>query len=245
MIDEIGGPTTFNHYPWGWTWAGNTPFRRWKRETYRGGATDPFLVPLAERHREPWGGALTVRAHHRHGAHRARAAGDRPAGSDQGGPRSRPMHGVSFAYSFDEAGRADPSSDAVLRDVRAPGDRPRRLARGLPLARAHLSWRPAKPFGTPITCRDAERSRRQPLGALPRLGGSLGERQPRRHPRGRAHRDDRHVVRRGGKARRAPARRQCLGAPDGRASPDRRNSHELHLPARNANGAVRFGRHDS
>ena len=28
----------FNHYPWGWTWAGNTPFRRWKRETYRGGA---------------------------------------------------------------------------------------------------------------------------------------------------------------------------------------------------------------
>src|SRR5947209_9847984 len=43
-IDEIGGPTTFNHYPWGWTWAGNTPFRRWKRETYRGGSTDPFIV---------------------------------------------------------------------------------------------------------------------------------------------------------------------------------------------------------
>ena len=40
-------PTTFNHYPWGWTWAGNTPFRRWKRETYRGGACDPFLVLLA------------------------------------------------------------------------------------------------------------------------------------------------------------------------------------------------------
>jgi arylsulfatase A-like enzyme len=44
-IDELGGPTTFNHYPWGRTWAGNTPFRRWKRETYRGGASDPFLVP--------------------------------------------------------------------------------------------------------------------------------------------------------------------------------------------------------
>jgi arylsulfatase len=43
-IDELGGPTTFNHYPWGWTWAGNTPFRRWKRETYRGGVSDPFLV---------------------------------------------------------------------------------------------------------------------------------------------------------------------------------------------------------
>jgi arylsulfatase A-like enzyme len=44
MIDELGGPSTFNHYPWGWTFAGNTPFRRWKRETYRGGISDPFIV---------------------------------------------------------------------------------------------------------------------------------------------------------------------------------------------------------
>jgi arylsulfatase len=44
MIDELGGPTTFNHYAWGWTFAGNTPFRRWKRETYRGGISDPFIV---------------------------------------------------------------------------------------------------------------------------------------------------------------------------------------------------------
>ena len=43
-IDELGDPTTFNHYPWGWTFAGNTPFRRWKRETYRGGISDPFIV---------------------------------------------------------------------------------------------------------------------------------------------------------------------------------------------------------
>ena len=43
-IDELGGPTTFNHYAWGWAFAGNTPFRRWKRETYRGGISDPFIV---------------------------------------------------------------------------------------------------------------------------------------------------------------------------------------------------------
>jgi arylsulfatase A-like enzyme len=43
-IDDIGGPKYFNHYPWGWTHAGNTPFRRWKRETYRGGTSDPFIV---------------------------------------------------------------------------------------------------------------------------------------------------------------------------------------------------------
>ncbi|WAM27690.1 arylsulfatase [Myxococcus sp. NMCA1] len=43
-MDELGGPRHFNHYPWGWAWAGNTPFKRWKRETYRGGTTDPFIV---------------------------------------------------------------------------------------------------------------------------------------------------------------------------------------------------------
>ena len=43
-IDDLGGPKYFNHYAWGWTHAGNTPFRRWKRETYRGGASDPFMV---------------------------------------------------------------------------------------------------------------------------------------------------------------------------------------------------------
>lgn len=47
-IDELGGPRHFNHYPWGWTWAGNTPFRRWKRETYRGGISDPFIVHWAK-----------------------------------------------------------------------------------------------------------------------------------------------------------------------------------------------------
>jgi arylsulfatase A-like enzyme len=44
MLDQLGGPNTFNHYAWGWAHAGNTPFRRWKRETYRGGASDPFIV---------------------------------------------------------------------------------------------------------------------------------------------------------------------------------------------------------
>jgi arylsulfatase A-like enzyme len=43
-IDELGGPTLHNHYPWGWAWAGNTPLRRWKRETHEGGVTDPLIV---------------------------------------------------------------------------------------------------------------------------------------------------------------------------------------------------------
>jgi len=34
-LADIGGPRIHNNYPWGWTVAGNTPFRRWKRETTR------------------------------------------------------------------------------------------------------------------------------------------------------------------------------------------------------------------
>ncbi len=37
IIDRWGDPSMHNHYAWGWAWAGDTPFRRWKRETYRGG----------------------------------------------------------------------------------------------------------------------------------------------------------------------------------------------------------------
>jgi arylsulfatase A-like enzyme len=43
-IDELGGPTVHNNYPWGWTVAGNTPFRRWKREVHEGGVADPLIV---------------------------------------------------------------------------------------------------------------------------------------------------------------------------------------------------------
>lgn len=43
-IDEIGGPLCHNNYPWGWTVAGNTPFRRWKREVHEGGVADPLIV---------------------------------------------------------------------------------------------------------------------------------------------------------------------------------------------------------
>ena len=44
LLDQLGGPTTYGHYPWGWALAGNTPFRRWKRETHEGGIGDPLIV---------------------------------------------------------------------------------------------------------------------------------------------------------------------------------------------------------
>ncbi|HET6849538.1 MAG TPA: arylsulfatase [Gaiellales bacterium] len=102
LIDEIGGPKHFNHYPWGWTWAGNTPFRRWKRETYRGGSTDPFIVS--------WPKGIKARGETRtQYAHIVDMVptvldllGVTPPAAIRGVSQS-PLHGVSFAHTLEDA----------------------------------------------------------------------------------------------------------------------------------------------
>ena len=49
LIDELGGPDSHAHYAWGWAMAGNTPFKRWKRETHEGGVGDPLIVSWPSR----------------------------------------------------------------------------------------------------------------------------------------------------------------------------------------------------
>ncbi|MBJ7341866.1 arylsulfatase [Mycolicibacterium sp.] len=104
-IDEIGGPTLFNHFPWGWTSAGNTPFRRWKRETYRGGVTDPFLVSW------PRGIAARgeIRAQYTHVIDMVPtvldALGVEPPAAIAGVTQS-PIEGVSFRHTFLDAAAA-------------------------------------------------------------------------------------------------------------------------------------------
>jgi arylsulfatase A-like enzyme len=104
-IDDIGGPKYFNHYPWGWTWAGNTPFRRWKRETYRGGISDPFIVhwPAGIRARGE------VRTQFAHAVDMLPTVLDaleiEPPASLRGITQS-PIEGVSFRHTFDDASAA-------------------------------------------------------------------------------------------------------------------------------------------
>jgi arylsulfatase A-like enzyme len=44
-LDVLGSPLTYNHYPTGWAWAFNTPFKLWKRyASYQGGTADPMIV---------------------------------------------------------------------------------------------------------------------------------------------------------------------------------------------------------
>ncbi|HWF21786.1 MAG TPA: arylsulfatase [Acidimicrobiales bacterium] len=62
-IGEIGGPSSHNNYPWGWTMAGNTPFKRWKREVHQGGVADPCIVSWPARLSAAAGGIRHQFAH--------------------------------------------------------------------------------------------------------------------------------------------------------------------------------------
>ena len=104
-IDELGGTRSYNHYPWGWTWAGNTPFRRWKRETYRGGATDPFILSW------PAGMAARgeVRTQYAHAIDMVPTVLDAlgvEAPAAIRGVEQSPIEGASFAHTFDAADAA-------------------------------------------------------------------------------------------------------------------------------------------
>lgn len=101
-IDELGGPKHYNHYPWGWTWAGNTPFRRWKRETYRGGVADPFIVH--------WPNGIKARGEIRtqflHAIDMVPTVLDAlglTAPTQLRGVTQSPIHGTSFRDSFADA----------------------------------------------------------------------------------------------------------------------------------------------
>lgn len=99
-MDQLGGPSSYNHYPWGWSWAGNTPFRRWKKEVYRGGTTDNLIVH--------WPAGIAAQGENRHQYGHAidlvptvlDALDIVPPTSIRGVTQS-PIEGVSFAHTFD------------------------------------------------------------------------------------------------------------------------------------------------
>ena len=101
-LDELGGPKYFNHYAWGWTWAGNTPFRRWKRETYRGGVSDPFIVHFPKGIQAKG----KVRTQYAHAIDMVPTVLDMldidPPTSIKGVTQS-PIEGLSFAHTFEDA----------------------------------------------------------------------------------------------------------------------------------------------
>jgi arylsulfatase A-like enzyme len=100
--DELGGTTTLPNYGWGWAWAGNTPFKRWKRYVHEGGISDPLILH--------WPAGIRARGEIRHQyAHvidvlptLLDVVGVTPPGEIAGVTQS-PIHGVSFAHTFEDA----------------------------------------------------------------------------------------------------------------------------------------------
>jgi arylsulfatase len=102
LIDELGGPKTYNHYPNGWAMAFNTPFKMWKRYELNGGTADPCIIS--------WPKGIKARGEIREQYHHAidlvpsilDLAGVDPPETIAGHVQ-RPFDGVSMRYSFDHA----------------------------------------------------------------------------------------------------------------------------------------------
>jgi arylsulfatase len=141
-MDDLGGPEHFNHYPWGWTWAGDTPFRRWKRETYRGGVSDPLVVS--------WPDGIDAEGEVRDQF--VHAIDVMPtvlecigvdAPEEVKGYSQSEIEGTSFAYSFDEPDAPEQHTTQYFEML---------ATRSI----YHDGWRAVHPwpFGEPITAED-------------------------------------------------------------------------------------------
>lgn len=99
-LDRIGGPLADSHYATGWAQASNTPLRWYKYHTHGGGVRDPLIVSWPGRLAAP--GAVLDQFHHITDIAPTiyEIAGVEPP-EEYRGVRQLPIHGSSFAYTFD------------------------------------------------------------------------------------------------------------------------------------------------
>ena len=125
-LDELGSPATYNHYPIGWAWAFNTPFKMWKRYNFEGGVADPMIVS--------WPKGIEARGELRH--QYIHATDIVPTMYDCLGVElpevvkgftADPARGRELPLHLRRRRRADPEGDRLLLDARLAGD----LAQGL------------------------------------------------------------------------------------------------------------------
>ena len=106
-LDELGGPSAHNNYPWGWTMAGNTPFRRWKREVHEGGIADPCIVRWPRRIAAAAAGGGAIRHQFAHAIDVLPTVLELvgiDAPTSINGVVQAPIDGTSFAYLLAEDG---------------------------------------------------------------------------------------------------------------------------------------------
>lgn len=106
-LDDWGGVDGYPHYAWGWAWAGNTPFRLWKRYTWLGGTRVPLVVHWPSRIADP-GRVRTQFAHAVDIAPTILDACGVTAPDHVGGVPQQPVDGASLLPTFVDAVAAAP-----------------------------------------------------------------------------------------------------------------------------------------
>ncbi len=102
-IDEIGGPTSYNHFPVGWAWAMNTPFQ-WGKQvaSHFGGTRNPLVIHWPEKIKDR-GGVRTQFHHVIDIVPTILEAANIPEPYMVNGVAQKPIEGISMMYSFDNA----------------------------------------------------------------------------------------------------------------------------------------------
>jgi arylsulfatase A-like enzyme len=103
VIDELGGPKHFNHFPSAWAHAMNTPFQ-WTKQvaSHFGGTRNPMIISWPARIKDKGG----VRAQFLHTIDIVptlyELCGVTPP-TELNGVQQKPIEGISFAFTFDDA----------------------------------------------------------------------------------------------------------------------------------------------
>ncbi|MDP3619144.1 MAG: arylsulfatase [Ramlibacter sp.] len=100
--DQIGGPLSATNYPWGWAQVSNTPTRLYKGYTHGGGVRDPLIVSWPQQIKTP--GAIRHQfLHVTDILPTVLESLDAKPPEVYHGITQLPVHGTSFAYTFNDA----------------------------------------------------------------------------------------------------------------------------------------------
>ncbi len=102
-IDELGGPKHFNHFPSAWAHAMNAPFQ-WTKQvaSHFGGTRNPMLISWPARIKDK-GGLRTQFLHTIDIVPTLYEICGVTAPTDLNGIKQRPIEGISFAFTFNDA----------------------------------------------------------------------------------------------------------------------------------------------
>ena len=148
-IDEFGTPSAYNHYAVGWAHACDTPYQ-WTKQvaSHWGGTRNGTIVHWPNGIRAK--GEIRSQFHHVIDvAPTILAAAGLPAPISVNGVQQMPLHGVSMAYSFDDAQAAERHETQYFEIF---------VNRGI----YHNGWTAVTRHSTPGSCRSCHRSMRAP-----------------------------------------------------------------------------------